>query len=148
LQDTTQQFATGLHHRGLVVGGDFGEVVSFAQHQFGEPARWGVANAFPPGLQAAAQQGLGGALKVLELLAHGQKMVGQPCADDLTKEVFLGLEIQKQGALGHACPRCHFFRPGGRKALLHEQLQGGLDQLARSRLLAAFTSRHRGVLGG
>ena len=52
------------------------------------------------------------------------------------QQLFFAGEIQKQCALRDAGQVSHLFHPGSSKAFLHKQLERGIDQFTRTRVLA------------
>ena len=57
---------------------------------------------------------------------------------DRLEQLLLALEIEEQRALGDTCVGGHFLETGGGVAFFDEERQGGVQQFAGPRLLAAL----------
>ena len=133
--------AAAQHHVLGVVLGQVREVGCLARHQLAEAGQPLAAEQPPPSLQQQAEEVGGGARVLGQHPLAGFQVGPHHLLHHRAEEVFLAGEVEVHGALGHAGALRDLVHLGGREALLHEQVQRRLHDLAGARLAPAPPAR-------
>src|SRR5712692_2287192 len=115
-----------------------GEVARLGHHQLRDTGQARLADARPPIAHQATDQVRRAAL----MLGHELLTARERWHDGL-EERFLAVEVEVDGAFGHAGAACHVGKLRGRETALHEQLERGGQDLSRARLLTALPAGTR-----
>src|SRR6266852_282118 len=120
-----------------------GEVSRLGHHQLRDTGQARLADARPPIADQATDQVRRAALMLGHELLTARERRHDGFAHDGLEERFLTVEVQVDGAFGHARAACHVGELRGREPALHEQLERRGQDLSRARLLTALPAGTR-----
>src|SRR5713226_2128357 len=120
-----------------------GEVSRLGHHQLRDTGQARLTDARPPIADQATDQVRRAALMLGHELLTARERRHDGFAHDGLEERFLTVEVQVDGAFGHARAACHVGELRGREPALHEQLERRGQDLSRARLLTALPAGTR-----
>jgi hypothetical protein len=138
LDGAREEPGAALDHFGVVEAGELGEVLRLRDHQLRYARVPGGADRVPPAGDQRPQEVRRLALELVDPLLGRLDRADDARADHRLEQVFLAVEVEVDRALRDARALRDVVEPRGGVAALHEEVERGVEDLARARLLAAF----------